>query len=279
MTYTSLTLTKDFWDKNLTKIWLQNNTTFKYPKTVEKDFGFDNIIKRIETMPNGDWVLKPNTGRKSVGVVLFEKKDELFRIFSIKDSLCFSSFVEEISKKIKYRTQTTEVRRKNGLWLIEEWVKPHKRFHSFTEIKKCPPILRFCGRPEISIIGLSPVYPNITGLSSSGWSNRKYIWIDTDGVVHPVKDMNLEHTDKYTIEVVHSKSLDDPPVGMTIKGIPEIVEQINKEIVPKIKLYQNHTWCCDGIFNENDIFTVVELNHGPGIQFRGFKWKEEQNDT
>lgn len=273
MTYQQKTLTKDFWDKSLTKNWLQANTTFKYPKTVTKPAFFNETFDSISTLPDGDYVLKPNAGRKSAGIILFTKKNDCFELFPTSDSHDHKQFKDFANKKASFPQFHDELVKQHVPWFVEEWVFPHERFLPFTDFRKCPPILRFCGRPAINIIGFSPIYTNITGLSTAGWKNRKYIWLDTEGFVRSSNEMNLLGIDPHTIEVVNTKSLQDPPIGLKIDGIPEVIAQIEKEICPKIHLYQSHTWCCDGIFNENDEFVVIELNHGPGIQFRGFQWK------
>lgn len=269
---TEKTITKLFWSKMATKRFLAEHTSFKYPLTVTGVHSFEDLIPSIKTLKDGDWVLKPNVGRKSKGVVLFSKNADTFNIFPDTAILSFEEFSNRIDELIGYKNGYPKVQNRFQHWFVEEWIKPHSRFQCFTDYPKCSPILRFCGRPRIHFIGLSPIKKDVTGLSVAGWEHRKYIWLDLTGKVRDATEMDLTGVDKQSINKVPEKSFPNPPVGTYIERIPEIVDKINAEIVPKIRLYRESTWCCDGIFDEKDEFKVIELNHDPGLQFRGFKW-------
>lgn len=265
--------TRSFWSKSFTKNWLANNTTFKYPKTLNAELKrYQTTLDSIVDLPNGLIVLKPNIGRQSHGVVLFEKFGNAITIFPETSSKSIEDGKQEINRLVRQRILTDKDLKYYGYWLYEEWIKPHDRFRQFTVDKKCPPILRFCGRPEIHFLAMSPVFEQETGLSAAGWQNRKYIWIDLEGVIRPLSDMNLTKTDSHSIEVAKEKSLESAPFGLKLEGIPEVIKQINSEIAPKISLYKKRSWSCDGIFNEQNEFVIIELNHSPGLQFVDFTW-------
>jgi len=143
----------------------------------------------------------------------------------------------------------------------------------FTDDVRCPPIIRFCGRPNIHFIGMSPMLEESTGLSAAGWQDRKYIWLDLEGRVRKLEEMNLTGVDKHSIDVAHRKSLPTAPFGLKIEGVADVVRQINLEIAPKIKLFRKRSWSCDGVFDPSGRFVVIELNHCPGLQFHNFSWE------
>jgi hypothetical protein len=126
----------------------------------------------------------------------------------------------------------------------------------------------------VSFIGLTPLYFEHSGTSNSGWKDRKYIWVDLDGVIRSKEDINLSSIDSHTAKVVKEKSLAVAPFGEKLEGIPEVVEQINKEIGPKVKRYKNQNWSVDGTFDKNNKFVIIEINHSPGTQFKGVAWKK-----
>jgi hypothetical protein len=267
--------TKAFWQKNFTKEWLALYTTFAYPATVTPELlEFQPTLDKINELPSGAWVFKPNAGRKSRGVILFEKIGDDFRIFPSLELISLEAAKENILKLVSERIFTPKSIMEHRRWFVEEWIHPHERFHQFTVDKRCPPVIRFCGHPEIHFIGMSPVDERETGISAAGWQERKYIWLDLEGVVRPLSDMDLRGVDAHSVDVAQRKSLESAPFGLKIEGIPEVVEQINREIAPSMILYHNMSWSCDGIFDTTNKFIVIEMNHGPGLQFIGFSWKK-----
>lgn len=268
-----ITNTKMFWGKNYTKRWLAENTTFSYPKNIVEKGLFSDTFKAIEQLPVGDYVWKPNIGRKSRGIMLFRKGESgNFTFFPEDISYDFEKTKDRITSKIENQFSSKKYLNKYHEWFIEEWIHPHERFHIFTDDIRCPPIIRFCGRDKVNFVVMSPIAKEYTGISDAGWEKRKYIWLDFEGNVRRKEEMNLAQADKHSIKSIPERSFEAAPLGHKVLGIPEIIEQIDREVSCKLRLYCNNSWCLDGIFNEQDQFVVIEMNHSPGTQFRGISW-------
>lgn len=267
--------TKEFWHKNFTKDWLKANTTFECPKTVSTELlDFPKALEGIKNLPTGHWVFKPDTGLRSQGVVLFEKMGTSFCVLPDHEEVLIDIAKKKIFDLTKHHMLMKKDVRNKRKWFVEEWIHPHEQLHQFTLDARCPPIIRFCGHPEVHFIGMSTVTEE-TGISGGGWQDRKYIWLDLQGIVRPMSDMYLSNTDTNSVIVAHKKSLESAPFGLKIVGVSEVVEQINREIVPKISLYNNLSWSCDGTFNTSGKFVALEMNYTPGLQFRGFSWSSK----
>ena len=269
----NLISTKLFISKSATKKWLAENTTFLYPDTVVPLQRLDKILACLGDLPVGDYVLKPDTGKQSRGVVLFERTLRGIKLVPTNVVLPINKAVKVINAAVYKRSTTRLGVVFYDLWFIEKWVIPHERFHQFTDDKKCPPIIRLCGRPNIHFIGMSPMHEKSTGLSAAGWQNRKYIWIDLEGNIRPLSDMNLKGVDLHSVKVAHNQSLENVPVDLKIEGIKELIGQVNAQISDKLILRKDQGWSCDGIFNENNEFVVIEMNSRPGLKFKGFSWE------
>jgi hypothetical protein len=157
-----------FWKKDITKNWLQSNTTFAYPKTLIGPVEYEEALNLLKTHSEGSWVWKPNVGRQSRGVVLFERNVDGFRLFPTNTCINPDNIVEELKKIVKTRIFTARDISEHRRWFTEEWIHPHERLHLFTDDVRCPPIIRFCGRPKVHFVGMSPVFEKSTGLSGAG---------------------------------------------------------------------------------------------------------------
>lgn len=263
-----------FWDKIYTKKWLQDNTTFKYPLNVLEPYPFEEALTKLVDLPTGSHVWKPTIGRQSNGVALIEKTNNGFTLFPCKDYLS----LEEITNKlieIKTARINTPIKIKTHLiWFVEEWIYPHEKLHKFTDDIRCPPIFRFCGREKVYFVCMTPLYFKYTGESPSGWLKRKYMWLDLEGVIRNKNEMDLTYADKASILKSEEKNIDIAPFGEKIEGIKEAIEQVNIEIGKKIRLFRNRSWSVDGTFDRNNNFVIIEVNHSPGTQFKGFTWKK-----
>ena len=271
----SIISTEKFWKKDFTKCWLADNTSFQCPKNAVELTTFYDTIEQLSTVPDGCWVFKPNIGRKSHGVLLFERQGDQFQVFSKTEKLSLEDFKEEVVKIVRQTIFSKKKIKEHRRWFVEEWIYPHKKLWSFTDDRRVPPIIRFRGCPTIHVIDMAPLYCDLSGIAPSGFKERRYIWLDLQGVIRPVSDMNLDLTDTRSRETALEKSVDNAPFGEKIDGIVEIMERINREIVPKIRLYNKCSWSCDGTFDKDDNFIIIEMNHTPGLQFKGFSWGDK----
>ena len=257
-----MVVANQFRQKVFTKEWLIDNTSFLFPKTVVTLGGLKKVVKATEVLPLGRYILKPNIGRQSFGVIPFEKSIIGVNALPISQTLDLVTLAKSRMLNADY----------HGKWFIEEWIYPREKLHRFTLDPRCPPIFRFVGRPQIHFIGLSEMLDLKTCLAGAYWQDRKYIWLDLEGVIRPLSDMNLEFVDEHSVNIARTKSLEEAPFGLKIAGVKEVVEQINREIAPKIRLNKDRSWSCDGTFNSRNEFVVIEMNGRPGLQFRGFSW-------
>jgi hypothetical protein len=263
-----------FADKIFTKEWLNDNTTLAYPKNVVSLDDFDKAIVHLADLPNGEYVWKPCYGRKCWGIVLLTKKDGKFEVFPSKEPLSLQDTILELIRIKRLSISVAREAKLHRQWFAEEWIHPHERFYRFTDDKRCPPVIRICGRSKVHFVVLSPVYFESAGISAAGWGHRKYIWLDFDGVIRRADEMDLSHTDRKTPKSVVERGLETPFYGDKIDGIPEIIEQVNREISPKLKLVNNKCWSVDGIFDQDNKFVVIEINSAIGTPFLGVKWKK-----
>lgn len=264
--------TEKFWDKLFTKKWLAENTTLKTPKTFLGSASFKEILTRIGELPVGSYALKSLTGRQSIGVFFFHKTFDGYQIGTHKDVLDLDTAIDKLKKVKRKRRVDTRQPYDCKFWFVEELIKPHERFEPYTDCLDYPPIIRLCGRPTIHFIGMSTMRDLATGISGAAWQKRRYVWLDLQGVVRDTSEMNLDNVDRHSQRVALKKAAINVPIGSKIGGIIEIVNQLNTEIVPKIQLHQRGTWSCDGIFNTQNEFVVIELNHNAGLRFEGFSW-------
>jgi hypothetical protein len=266
--------TKIFWNKLETKRWLAENTTLNYPPTIAGPSKLGEMLKILETLEPGSWVLKPTKGRKSTGVVLFDKSlDNLYKIFSTDEWLPLDLAINPFMKSAKKKVITKKIRGEVRQWFIEPWIAPHEKLKRYTAVTRCPPIIRFYCRPEVNFIGLCPIFPEFTGLSCAGWDSRHYMWLDLKGVVRHPSEIDLTGIDKTSVKIFEHKTLEVAPYGSCIEGIPAIIEQINAEVAPKVELYKHKSWGLEGTFDQDNNFICIELNHSPGSQFQQYNWK------
>jgi hypothetical protein len=265
---------KMFWNKIFTKLWLSENTSFSYPNNLINPGRFYATVGALVNAPMGEYVWKPQSGRQSSGIALLEKTSEGFIMFPDKDLIAPNKLRVKLNRIRKIKLNTPKKLMAVRSWFAEEWIYPHERLHKFTDDIRCPPVIRLIGHDRVSFIGLTPLYFEHSGISNSGWKDRKYIWVDLEGVIRSKEDIDLKSIDSHTAKVVKEKSLETAPFGEKLGGIPEVVEQINKEIVPKVKRYRNQNWSVDGTFDKNNKFVIIEINHNPGTQFKGVVWKK-----
>jgi hypothetical protein len=265
---------KEFWDKIFTKQWLSDNTSLAYPATLINPGEFYYNIDRLIKAPIGKYVWKPRCGRQNSGVALLEKTAEGFMIFSYDCLFSASDLPSELDKIRRIKLNTRKKLLSSRAWFVEEWIHPADQLHKFTDDTRCPPIIRFIGQDCVDFITMTPVYFNLEGISTAGWKKPKYILVDLDGFVRDTEDMDLSNLDSKSTKVVLQKTLNVAHFGGRIDGIPEVVEQINKEVAPKVKGCKNHRWSVDGTFDENNKYVVIEMNHFPGAQFLGAAWKK-----
>jgi hypothetical protein len=265
--------TARFDDKIFTKEWLQANTTFAYPKNVIDLDDFGKASSRFLDIPCGNYVWKPCYGRKSWGVALVEKNVEGFKVYPSDKIMSSEELVCELAR-IK-RLSISEVREAGRFkkWFAEEWIYPHERFHKFTDDKRLPPLIRVCGQNRVHFVTLSPVYLNLSGIAPTGWKQRKYIWLDFDGVIIPEEALNIKKSNALTKRIVPDRSVETPFHGEKIEGVRELINQINREISPKLKFNKFRSWSVDGIFDKDDRFIVVEINKMAAPGFLGVTWK------
>lgn len=263
-----------FADKIFTKEWLRDNTTLAYPKNVVSLNDFDKAILHLEDLPKGEYVWKPCYGRKCWGIALIEKTADGFKVFPSNETLPFQDTILELIRVKRLSISVAREAKLHRKWFAEEWIHPHERFHKFTDDKRCPPVIRICGRTKVHFVVLSPVYFNLTGISAAGWGHRKYIWLDFDGVIRRADEMDLSRTDRKTPKSVVERGIETPFYGEKIDGISEIIEQVNREISPKLKLVNNRCWSVDGIFDQDNRFVVIEMNSAIGTPFLGVTWKK-----
>lgn len=266
--------TAEFDNKIFTKEWLRDNTTFSYPENVVALDDFDKAIRCLIDLPNGGYVWKPCFGRKSWGVSLVEKINEGFKVYPSSEIVSSEDMILELTR-IK-RLSISEIREAGRFkrWFAEKWIYPHERFHKFTDDKRLPPLIRVCGRDKVHFVTLSPVYLKLSGIAPTGWKQRKYIWLDFDGVIMKEKDLNLTHAGKLTRRIVAERSVGDSFCGEKIEGIRELIDQVNREISPKLRYNDSRSWSVDGIFDENNKFIIVEMNKAIAPEFIGVTWKK-----
>ena len=265
--------TAKFDDKIFTKDWLKDNTTFAYPKNVVDSNDFDEAVIQLAGLPLGSYVWKPRFGRKSWGVALVEKSRDGFKVYPSDNILNSKEMILELTKIKKLSISEEREAGKFKKWFAEEWVYPHERFHKFTDDKRLPPMIRVCGCAKVHFVTLSPVYLNLSGIAPTGWKQRKYIWLDFDGVIIREEDLNLKKAGKLTKRIVPERSVETPFYGEKIEGIRELIDQIDREISPKLKYKAAWSWSVDGIFDENNKFIVVEVNKMAAPGFTGVVWK------
>jgi hypothetical protein len=263
-----------FLDKVVTKNWLTANTTFKVPTTGAGPCGYKLIPKMLESIPNGNWVIKPLKGSFSAGVVLFEKHEKGYRLLGSLEYLPLAKFTPPFLKIVVERSVTPKVKPERGFWFIEEWIRPHASLEVFTHNKLCPPMIRFSGRPQVHFIAICPMLEASTGLAGAKWQDRKYVWLDPTGTVRRTEDLNLNGVDDYSVMVTEKKSWTQAPFGYNVPLVPKLIEQINQEVASRIILWNDYSWSLDGTINENGDFVCIEINYRPGLQFRNFSWEK-----
>jgi hypothetical protein len=265
--------TAEFDNKIFTKEWLDENTTFAYPKNIIALDDFDKASGRFLGLPRGSYVWKPCYGRKSWGVALVEKNIDGFKVYPSDEIMSSEDVVRELTRIKKLSISEVREAGRFKKWFIEEWIYPHERFHKFTDDKRLPPIIRVCGRKKVHFVTLSPVYLNLSGIAPTGWKQRKYIWLDFDGVIIREEDLNLKRASILTRRIVPERSVETPFYGEKIEGIRELVKQVNREISPKLAFKANRSWSVDGIFDKNNKFIVIEINKMAAPGFTGVTWK------
>lgn len=263
-----------FASKVFTKEWLRDNTSFTFPKNVVNINTYDQAIADLENLPEGSYVWKPNYGKKCWGIALVEKNTGGFKVFPSNEVIPFKELVSELSRVKRLSISIAREDKQHREWFAEEWIKPHERFYHFTDDERCPPIIRICGRSKVHFVVLSPIYFESAGISSAGWGHRKYIWLDFDGVIRRADEMDLSHTDRKTPTSVRERGVETPFYGDKIEGIREIIEQVDREISPKLRLVNNKCWSVDGIFDQDNRFVVIEMNSAIGTPFLGVTWKK-----
>jgi hypothetical protein len=265
---------KRFANKIYTKQWLSENTTFAYPKNlIELDL-FDVSISKLKELPIGEYVWKPCFGRKGWGVALLEKTADGYKIFPSDDVLCLQDTIAELIRIKRLTISEAREARDHKKWFAEEWIKPHERLRPFTDDMRCPPVIRICGRSNVHFVVISPVYFNDVGISSFGWDHRKYLWLDFNGVVRHTDEMDLSSADKKTLVSVVERRIDTALCGQKIEGVKEVIDQVNREVSPKLKLIHNKCWSVDGVFDKDNRFVIIEMNSAIGTPFLGVTWKK-----
>lgn len=265
--------TAEFDNKIFTKEWLSENTTFAYPENIIALDDFDKASSRFLDVPCGSYVWKPCYGRKSWGVSLVEKNIDGFKVYPSDEIMSSEDVVRELTRIKKLSISEEREAGRFKKWFAEEWIYPHERFHKFTDDKRLPPIIRVCGRKKVHFVTLSPVYLNLSGIAPTGWKQRKYIWLDFDGVIIREEDLDLKRASTLTRRIVPERSVETPFYGEKIEGIRELVKQVNCEISPKLAFKANRSWSVDGIFDKNDKFIVIEINKMAAPGFLGVTWK------
>jgi hypothetical protein len=259
-------------NKLTTKQWLCENTNFKTPFTAAGPFKQEKLSAVLASLPQGKWVLKPCVGQVSAGIVLFERVNDVFRLFPDLEW----GFVAEVAPLLLRRAQkrliSRAMRHASHDWFIEQWISPHIRLFPFTMAMSCPPIIRFSGCPEVHFIAICPMLELATGLAGAAWQDRKYAWLDLEGRIRRTSEMDLQGVDPGSVSVAHNKAWTNAPFDSIVAGIPALVEQINREVAGKIALRDGRSWSLDGTFNDSNDFVCIEMNSLPGLQFRGFSW-------
>jgi hypothetical protein len=268
--------TAKFDNKVFTKEWLHRNTTFSYPVNVVGLGNFDESVNHLTMIPKGSYVWKPCRGRKSWGVALVEKNSGGFKVYPSNEIISSEDMILELTRIKRLAISEDREARRFKTWFAEEWVYPHERFHKFTNDVRLPPIIRACGRDKVHFITLSPVYLNLSGIAPTGFKQRKYIWMDFDGVIMKEKDLNLEHAGDLTKRIVKERSVEDSFCGEKIDGIRELVNQIDSEISPKLKYNDHRSWSVDGIFDRDNRFIVIEINKAAAPEFIGVTWNKRR---
>jgi hypothetical protein len=135
-------------------------------------------------------------------------------------------------------------------------------------------VIRFSGAPKIHFVSLVGLKKQHTGITSAGWETRVHLWLDLKGRIRQADELDLTHVrDPRSRFLVKERTLPNPPVGVILDWVPQVVEKLNLEIAPRVSLYNGRAWSCDGTLDENGEFIAMELNHSPGAQFIGVKWK------
>jgi hypothetical protein len=265
---------KRFANKIYTKQWLSENTSFAYPKTIVELALFNEVAKKLEDLPVGEYVWKPCFGRKGWGIALINKTVDGYKIFPSDTVMPLQDTIEELTRIKRLTISEAKEAKDHRNWFVEEWVKPHERLGKFTNDMRCPPIIRICGRSAVHFVVISPVYFNEVGISSFGWDHRKYLWLDFNGVVRHTDEMDLSNADKKTLVSVVERRIDTDLCGHKIEGVREIIDQVNREISPKLKLIHNKCWSVDGVFDKDNKFVIIEMNSAIGTPFLGVVWKK-----
>jgi hypothetical protein len=268
--------TAKFDNKVFTKEWLHRNTTFSYPVNVVGLGDFDESINHLAIIPNGNYVWKPCRGRKSWGVALIEKRVDGFRVYPSNEIISSEAMILELTRIKKLAISEDREAKRFKQWFAEEWIYPHERFHKFTDDVRLPPLIRVCGRDRVHFVTLSPVYLNLSGIAPTGFKQRKYIWMDFDGVIMKADNLNLKHAGDLTKRIVAERTVGESFCGEKIDGIRELVNQIDSEISPKLKYNDHRSWSVDGIFDQNNNFIVIEINKAAAPEFIGVTWKAKR---
>lgn len=259
-------------NKLTTKQWLCEHTNFKTPFTAAGPFKKENLLSVLNNVPQGRWVLKPCVGQVSMGIVLFERVNDVFRLFPDPEW----GFAEEVAPLLLRRSYKRLIsrimRNADHDWFVEQQIIPSTSMHPFTMSTSCPPIIRCSGCPEVHFIAICPMLDPITGLAGAAWQDRKYMWLDLEGRIRRTSEMVLQGVDSVSVSVAHNKAWTMAPFGNIVAGIPELVEQINREVACKIALRGGRSWSLDGAFNEANEFVCIEMNSLPGLQFQNFSW-------
>jgi hypothetical protein len=264
--------TAKFDNKVFTKEWLRRNTTFAYPNNVVRLGTFDEAIRNLADLPNGNYVWKPCRGRKSWGVALVEKSLHGFEVYPSNEIISSEAMILELTRIKSIAMEESREALKFKKWFAEEWIYPHERFHKFTDDVRLPPMIRVCGRDKVHFVTLSPVYLNLSGIAPTGFKERKYIWMDFDGVIMKEKDLDITHAGDLTKRIVPERSVGDSFCGEKIDGIRELVNQIDSEISPKLRYNDHRSWSVDGIFDRDNKFIVIEINKAAAPEFIGVTW-------
>ena len=268
--------TTRFDNKIFTKEWLRRNTTFAYPKNVVRLGAFDEAIENLAELPNGNYVWKPCRGRKSWGIALVEKSSEGFKVYPSNKFVSSGDMIFELARIKSIALEESREALKFKTWFAEEWIYSHERFKKFTDDVRLPPMIRVCGRDKAYFVTLSPVYLNLSGIAPTGFKQRKYIWMDFDGVIMKEKDLDITHAGDLTKQIVRERSVGDSFCGEKIDGIRELVDQVDSEISPKLRYNDHRSWSVDGIFDQDDKFNVIEINKAAAPEFIGVTWDKRQ---
>ena len=268
--------TAKFDNKIFTKEWLRHNTTFAYPKNVVCLGNFDEAIRNLVDLPIGNYVWKPCRGRKSWGVALVEKSSDGFKVYPSNKFVSSEDMILELTRIKKLSIAEDREAKKFKTWFAEEWIYSHERFNKFTDDVRLPPMIRVCGRDKVHFVTLSPVYLKLSGIAPTGFKQRKYIWMDFDGVIMKEKDLNIKNAGDLTKRIVAERSVGDSFCGEKIEGIRELVNQVDAEISPKLRYNDHRSWSVDGIFDRDNRFIVIEINKAAAPEFIGVTWKAER---